>query len=143
MALTLLENVTVVDADLSKLEPRILKHLFPSKEDFTEQIAVADRQVYRDLKNYIRALNPEYSNAELETAMTKLKDLIGEYVKDAVIYKSFVIIYLGNDIKDKAQYYLDLYEGADLKGYVDDNSDDIVDEGEGINKDDSPVFTRA
>lgn len=128
--MSILANISVVDADLTNIKGDIANYKFSGQSDFTNEISSAKRKIYRELKAEYATLYPSYTDTELETHLDNVKDLPSQYLKDGVVYQSLANIMLANEMPELAGYYLDMAKAIPLKAYVDEDSDSVVDDSE-------------
>lgn len=128
--MSILANITIADADLANIKGDIDNYKFSGQANFTNEITIAKRKVYRELKVEYANLYPSYTDAELETKLDNVKDLPSQYLKDAIVYHVLADVMLANEMTDMAQYYKDIAKSIPLKAYVDEDSDSVVDDSE-------------
>ena len=119
MALT---NITVADADLKKIFPDVDDYKFSGQTDFSEDIAVVKREVYRDLRRQTGLEDSE---------LAKIKDFDTDTsLYDKIIYLTLSNILANNGRMDMAQHYQARGEAIAYEYYVDSDDDSSASESE-------------
>ena len=117
-----LDNITVADADLKKIFTDIDDYKFEGQTDFSEDIKVVKRDVYRDLSRQTGLKDSELANIKDYTIDTSLYDKI--------IYLTLSNILANNSRMELASHYKSRGEAIAFEYYIDENTDNVIDESE-------------
>lgn len=120
--ITPLENVPVVDADLTKIKPDITtKYLFSGQTDFSEVILEVKRDLHRQIQDKEGLSDNQMDNV----ADTNLGAL-----KSRIVFLSLAEIFLSNGLIDLHDSYQQKAAGIPFEYILDSDEDDTQDEGE-------------
>lgn len=127
--MAVLENITVVDADLIKICPDIVSSLkFANQANFTDVITDAKKVVFGMIKEKYREDNPGYTDAELNTDLVLVKDRTEEgYLKDKVSKLTIAAIFRQNRMWDEMEVWDEQAKRVPLLFYIDLDEDSTVD----------------
>lgn len=119
-------SIVVVTGDLQKLRPDITDYLFTDQEDYSDQIAMANREELRNISKQLRLEYPEHTEAEIGDLISKIKDHPVETpLKDRRVYLTLANIFGVNNLLDEAAYFRDLAKAIPLRYYIDANDDNV------------------
>lgn len=134
-AITPLENIVVVDADLLKIRPDLTAKYLQStvnQTDFSEQILQAKRVLHVDIQT-----NDGLSDAQ----MLLVKDTKLSTMKDKIVLRSIANIMLLNDLDIMADTYSK--DAAKIQTlYVLDSDEDNEQDASEVNLSSGPSFGR-
>lgn len=131
--MAILANITIGTAQLQSIKPDILAYLFDGQSDFSGPIQYAKDLVYLKIKADIKidSKYAGYTNAELDTLLTKVKDLPEETPLVKIISNYAVAnVMRQNKEWDEADIYESQAEKIQLDYYIDEDSDSVVDDEE-------------
>tara|TARA_Y100000310_G_scaffold342203_1_gene444253 strand:- start:91 stop:513 length:423 start_codon:yes stop_codon:yes gene_type:complete len=129
--LSILDNITVVDSDLSDVKGDIDDFKFSGQSDYSTQITTAKREVYRRLKKDYWKDNPALTSAEIDTALEDVKDIPNlETLKDNIVYTALANIMFANGILELSQVYQNKADDTQIDYWVDEDSDSVVEDAE-------------
>jgi len=131
--MAILANITVGTTQLQSIKPDILAYLFDGQSDFSDAIQYAKDLVYLKIKSDVKmdSKYAGYTNAELDTLLTKIKDLPEETPLVKIISNYAVAnIMRQNKEWDEADIYESQAEKIQLDYYIDEDSDSVVDDEE-------------
>ena len=117
-----LDNITVADADLKKVFPDIDDYKFEGQTDFSEDVSVVKREVYRDLRRQTGLTDTDLANIKDYTIDTSLYDKI--------IYLTLSNVMANNSRMELAAHYKSRGEAIAFEYYIDQNEDSVIDESE-------------
>jgi hypothetical protein len=129
--LPILDNITVVDSDLSDVKGDIDDYKFSGQSNYTTQIANAKREVYRKLKKDYWSDNPSLTSAEVDTALEEVKDIPNlDTLKDNIVFTALANVMFANGSLELSQVYKQKAEDTHIDYWVDEDSDSTVEDAE-------------
>ena len=127
----ILDNITVVDSDLSDVKGDIDDYKFSGQSNYTTQIANAKREVYRKLKKDYWSDNPSLTSAEVDTALEEVKDIPNlDTLKDNIVFTALANVMFANGSLELSQVYKQKAEDTHIDYWVDEDSDSTVEDAE-------------
>ena len=140
----MLDNISVYDADLEAVAPKINDLLFDEQASFENVISDMKRVVYGMIKEAEKAEYPLYTNAEMDAKMDKVKDYEDreEYLKNKIIRMAIAEAYRQNEQSEEMQVWDAEALKIPLIYFFDDDDDDVVDTSEERETPRFPTFGR-
>lgn len=124
-------NVTITTDDLKKIRPDIENYLFADQNDFSDQIAAANKLEYRNIAKQLRFDYPTYSEAEIFDLIGKIKDHPQEEsLKDRRVLFTLAEIFSGNNYLDEYDHYQKKASNIPIRYYIDHDDDGVQDTDE-------------
>lgn len=119
-------NISLTTEDLGKVQKNIEIYLYEGQTDFSDQIALADAEEYRNVSKQLRLEYPAYTEAEIAALIDKIKDHPVELcLYHRRIFLTLAEIFSGNDKLDEADYYRHRAYEIPLRYYIDQNDDNV------------------
>ncbi len=119
-------NISLATADLKKIRKDVEIYLFEDQTDFSDQIAFANTEEYRNVSKQLRLEYPGYTESEIEALISKIKDHPVELcLYHRRIFLTLAEIFSGNDKLDEADYYRHRAYEIPLRYYIDQNDDNV------------------
>jgi hypothetical protein len=113
-------------ADLKKVRPDIELFLFEGQSDFSNQIEAANREEYRNVSKQLRLEYPEYTEAEIEDLIVKVKDHpVEETLKDRRVYIALSLIFSASDRYEESEHYRKLAEKTPIRYFIDSDDNGV------------------
>lgn len=119
--MAILNDITVVDADLTKVFPSISDFKFEGQSDFSEAIAISKREVYRDIKSF---------TDKTESEMDNVRDTDQQNIKDKIVFNALSHIFLYNGNIELAGEYKIKADAIPFYFHDDTDGDNTLDDGE-------------
>lgn len=116
-----LTNITVVDADLVKVQPDIADFRFSSEASYADEISATKDRIHRKIQD-TRALTDE--------EMDKVKDSGTGNIKMMIVLETISDIFTQNGIVERAELYMKKAKDISLVFFIDNDADGVEDEGE-------------
>ncbi len=127
----MLDNITVVQADLEAVKPNISLIIDGSAANIDDMILEARRVVYSIVKRDYVKNNPLYNDTEVVANLAKVKDYDDvESIKSMIVDLAISEIYKSNANYEDYEVWRDSGIGKSLTYYIDADDDSIADPSE-------------
>lgn len=139
----MLSNITITTNDLKAVCPDIETYKFQGETDFSNQIAIARKSVYREVLRDYRLRNPADSLTASETALANVKDLSNTpNLKDKIVRHTIAEIFRTNRMLELSEAYRHDADLIILEYHLDADNDGVIDDDDEINKTTGFTFGR-
>jgi len=126
--MAVLDNITVVDADLISVRADITQYfLHSTDDDFTEEIAGAKRKVYREIRAIERVKNPALTEEDLATLLDTINDSPQDKpILEKIVYITISDILIANNMTELAEVYFKQANEVALSYLIDTVQEDAI-----------------